>query len=37
MSVNPAIVSKMSNIENATAKDYIDWAKKYYWIPTQYS
>lgn len=35
MSVNPAIVAHMSNTGNPTARDYIEWAKKYYWINEQ--
>lgn len=35
MSVNPAIVAHMWNMDNPTARDYIEWAKKYYWIRDQ--
>ena len=32
MAVNAPIVARMKNIDNPTAQDYIDWAKRYYWI-----
>lgn len=35
MNVNAPIVAHMSNRENPTAKDYIEWAKKYYGITSQ--